>query len=173
MLGYDGEGGEGEQPFRDGFLETGDLGYLMEDGRLVLEGRVDGIFKSYGRRIAAAEIERAALRWPGVAAARCIAVPCPARGMRPVLFVEPEGRPGELRELEAVLKRELEGYKVPREIVLVEALPRSATGKIAARELERLWREGEPLAELGRGPLGCRFRRLDVSAPLSGRRALA
>jgi len=170
MLGYDGEG---EQPFRDGFLETGDLGYLTEDGRLVLEGRVDGIFKSYGRRIAAAEIERAALRWPGVAAARCIAVPCPARGMRPVLFVEPEGRPGELRELEAVLKRELEGYKVPREIVLVEALPRSATGKIAARELERLWREGEPLAELGRGPLGCRFRRLDVSAPLSGRRALA
>lgn len=171
MLGYEGEG---EQPFRDGFLETGDQGYLTGDGRLVLEGRVDGIFKSYGRRIATAEIERAALRHPGVAAARCIAVPCPVRGMRPVLFVEPEeSAEGLPRELEAALKRGLEGYKVPREIVLVEALPRSAAGKIAAAELERLWREGEPLAELGRGPLGCRFRRLHVSAPLAGRRALA
>lgn len=171
MLGYDGEGGE---PLRDGFLETGDLGSLTEDGRLVLEGRVDGIFKSYGRRIAAAEIERAALRAPGVAAARCIAVPCPARGMRPLLFVElDESADNPPRELEAALKRGLEGYKVPREIVLVAAMPRSATGKIAARELERLWREGEPLADLGRGPLGCRFRRLDVSAPLAGRQARA
>lgn len=174
MLGYDNDGGESGEPLRDGFLETGDLGFLTEDGRLVLEGRADGIFKSYGRRIAAAEIERAALCAPGVAAARCIAVPCSARGMRPLLFVElDEGADHPPRELEAALKHGLEGYKVPREIVLVAAMPRSATGKIAARELERLWREGEPLADLGRGPLGCHFRRLDVSAPLAGRQAHA
>jgi long-chain acyl-CoA synthetase len=163
MLGYDGEDA---QPFRDGFLETGDVGFLTPDGRLVVEGRRDGIFKSYGRRIAAAEIERAGLRCPGVAAAKCIAVPCATRGSRPVLFVQPEpGLDGLLdgaprAAVEAALRRELEPYKVPREIVVVDEMPRSPVGKIEARELERWWRLGLGAQELGRGPLGCRFRRL-------------
>ncbi len=132
---------------------------------MVVEGRGDGIFKSYGRRIAAAEIERAALGCAAVAAALCLAVPCPVRGMRPLLFVEVPGAPGgpaadPRPAIEAALKGALEPYKVPRDIVLVEALPRSAAGKASRRELERLWREGAPLADLGRGPLGCRFQRL-------------
>jgi acyl-CoA synthetase (AMP-forming)/AMP-acid ligase II len=178
MLGYDGAGEAplAADPEGDArTLDTGDLGYLTGDGRVVVEGRGDGIFKSYGRRIAAAEIERAALGCAAVASALCIAVPCPVRGMRPVLFVEspsssaesagsiglpsPDPRPA----IEAALKLALEPYKVPREIVLVESVPRSATGKASRRTLERLWREGAPLADLGRGPLGCHFKRLALA----------
>jgi acyl-CoA synthetase (AMP-forming)/AMP-acid ligase II len=165
MLGYEGERA---QPLRDGFLATGDLGALTPDGRLLVEGRRDGVFKSYGRRVAAAEIERAALGCPELAAASCIPVPCPVRGMRPILFVEPEG--GDLERflaagdprpaVEASLKRGLPPYKVPREIVFLAALPRSATGKVSHRALAELWREGPPVVDLGRGPLGCRFKRL-------------
>jgi acyl-CoA synthetase (AMP-forming)/AMP-acid ligase II len=160
MLGYDGEGAP---PLESGgFLDTGDLGHFTEDGRLVVEGRRDGVFKSYGRRIAAAEIERAALRCPEVAAAKCIAVPCPVRGMKPLLFVEPSGPAGSdpRPAIEATLKRELEPYKVPREIVLLRSVPRSPAGKINRRALEALWNAGPDLADLGRGPLGCHFKAL-------------
>jgi len=165
-LGYDcaegAEGGEEGLPLSGGFLDTGDVGHLTADGRLVVEGRRDGVFKSYGRRIAAAEIERAALRCPEVAAAKCIAVPCPVRGMKPLLFVEPAGRAGTdpRPAIEATLKRELEPYKVPREIVLLRAVPRSPAGKINHRALEALWSAGPDLADLGRGPLGCHFKAL-------------
>ncbi len=178
MLGYDGDGAGAAAALdpggsdRDRALDTGDLGYLTADGRVVVEGRGDGVFKSYGRRIAAAEIERAALACPRVTAALCIAVPCPVRGMRPVLFVEAPAVPGRppavCSALEAALKGALEAYKVPREIVLVEALPRSAAGKASRRTLERLWREGPPLADLGRGPLGCRFKRLVSTGATAG-----
>jgi hypothetical protein len=100
--------------------------------------------------------------------------------MRPVLFVELAGSAGSagsdtgdaapsalppISEIEIALKRGLEAYKVPREVVLVAAVPRSATGKASRRALERLWREGTALADLGRGPLGCRFRRLTGAGP--------
>jgi acyl-CoA synthetase (AMP-forming)/AMP-acid ligase II len=165
MLGYEGEA---SQPFADGWLLTGDLGRLTADGRLTVEGRRDGVFKSYGRRIATAEIERAALACPEVATAKCIPVACPVRGQRPLLFVEPAG-PGPLdgglkSRLEATLRRALLPYKVPREIVLVEAVPRSATGKVSHRALAELWRQGPPVTDLGRGPRGCRFKRLVLPA---------
>src|SRR5262249_39762655 len=113
MLGYDAEEAGAQAPPCTGVreLDTGDLGHLTADGRVVVEGRGDGVFKSYGRRIAAAEIERAALACPAVAAALCIAVPCPVRGMRPVLFVELAADAGDaIPAIEIALKRGLEAY---------------------------------------------------------------
>jgi acyl-CoA synthetase (AMP-forming)/AMP-acid ligase II len=165
MLGYL-EGGEAT-PLEAGWLATGDLGHLTADGRLLVEGRGDRVFKSYGHRIAPAEIEGAALALPAVAEAHCIPVPCPARGRRPVLFLEP-AEPldnGQLAAVEAALLGRLDPYKVPKDVVVVEALPRSAAGKVDLAALDRLWEELPGAAELGSGPAGCRFTGLGAEDP--------
>ncbi len=163
MLGY--LGGNLTQ-LTGGWHATGDEGYLTGDGRLVVEDRRDRVFKSYGHRVAPAEIEGAALAAAAVAAAGCIPVDCPARGRRPVLFLEaaePFGN-GHRAALEAALIRQLEPFKVPKDLVLIEALPRSAAGKVDLAALERLW-QGRPGAkDLGRGPAGCRFIELSRAA---------
>ena len=175
MLGY--LDGDDRAALDGGWLATGDLGHLTADGRLVVEERCDRVFKSYGHRVAPAEIERAARSLPAVAEARCIPVPCPARGRRPVLFLEsavPWGN-GHRMALEATLLRELDPFKVPKDVVVMETLPRSAAGKVDLAGLDRLWRHsvsGSPLAEsssevrpgvvdLGRAPAGCRFTGLE------------
>lgn len=159
MLGY---AGEGESPLRDGFLATGDLGHLDEAGRLVVRGRRDRTFKSYGHRVAAREVEVAVLGCQGVADACCIPVPCPDRGLRPLLFVEvpaAAGGAGVLSKaaLEAALLRRLDPFKVPKEVVVVEELPRTGSGKADIAALTQLWGRGPATADLGRGPAGCQF----------------
>ncbi len=166
MLGYLDDGGPSAKD--GGWLATGDLGHLTADGRLVVEGRRDRLFKTFGHRVAPAKIEGAALSQPAVAAAGCIPVACPARGQRPVLFVEPAApfENGQRAALEAALIRRLEPYKVPKDVVVVDSLPRSAAGKIDLAALERLWQVARPAAiDLGRGPAGCRFVGLRCAAP--------
>ncbi len=165
MLGY--LDGEGLSTPDGGWLATGDVGHLTADGRLVVEGRGDRLFKSFGHRVAPAEIEGVALSLPGVALAGCIPVPCQARGQRPVLFLEPAApfENGHRAELESALIGQLEPYKVPKDVVVAENLPRSAAGKVDLGALERLWQrrvadppaEGPAAVDLGRGPAGSRF----------------
>lgn len=156
MLGYLDPS---DPTLRDGWLATGDLGHLTAEGRLVVEGRRYRLFKSHGRHVAPLEIEGAALSSPAVAAAGCIPVPCPVRGRRPVLFLEPVAAlsNGQRSEVETALLSRLQPHKVPKDVVVLDALPRSAAGKVDVAALERLWRAQPPARELGRSAAGCRF----------------
>lgn len=168
MLSY---GDDDDSPLDpDGFLATGDLGTLDSVGRLTVTGRRDRIFKSYGHRIAAPEIEAVVLPLEDVASACCIPVPCPVRGQRPVLFLEltevgiARFTNGGRGNIESALIHHLEPYKVPKDIVLLETLPNLSMGKTDLAALGQIWQKAPRPEDLGQGPAGCRFRRFEAAA---------
>lgn len=126
---------------RDGLVTLGDIGYLDADGYLFLCDRASDLVISGGVNIYPAEIEHALIGLPGVRDCAVFGIPDPEFGERLMAHVEPapEARldPAGLR---AALGGLIAGYKVPRDIEIVPALPRDETGKIAKRLLrDRYW----------------------------------
>ena len=123
----------------DGWLRTGDNGWLDENGRLYFVDRKKDMLKSGGENVATAEVEVALLEHPDIVDVGVVGVPDDRWGEVPRAFVV--RRPGttvddgELRD--HVVER-LAKFKVPRDIVFVQALPRNESGKILKREL-RTW----------------------------------
>ena len=115
----------------DGLLSSGDIGHLDEAGRLFIDGRDDDMIVSGGENVFPAEIENLLVEHDGVVEAAVVGVPDPDFGQRLRAFVVT--RPGatpEPDELKSYVKANLARYKVPREIVFLDELPRNATGKI-------------------------------------------
>lgn len=118
----------------DGLYPTGDLGYLDEEGRLHVTGRLDHLIVSGGENIQPEEIERHLNTLPGVRMAVVVGVPDPEFGERPVAFVD---WAGEVRtDLDAELRRSLPGYKVPDAFYDMPADPTSGAMKVDRRALE-------------------------------------
>jgi long-chain acyl-CoA synthetase len=121
---------------RNGWLVTGDLGYLDDEGFLFLTGRTKEILKLGGHRVSAKEIEEAIARHPALMEVAVTGTTDPLAGEAAVAFVVK--RPGaELAEddVRRWAREHLAAYKVPRDVVFLEALPRTANGKIARAEL--------------------------------------
>jgi acyl-CoA synthetase (AMP-forming)/AMP-acid ligase II len=118
------------------WLRSGDLGYVDEDGYLYIVGRAKDIVIRGGNNIAATEVEGALYEHDGVLEAAVVGVPHDVLGEDVAAFVV--ARPGielDPDELRAFCAERLADYKVPRDIHLVDALPRNATGKVLKREL--------------------------------------
>ncbi|MBU6268527.1 MAG: AMP-binding protein [Sphingomonadales bacterium] len=117
------------------WLRTGDVGYLDDEGFLFLTDRKKDMILSGGENIASSEVERVIQAMPGVMDVAVVAVPDAKWGERPVAFVA-----GDVREdaVRAHCRAHLAGFKVPDRVVLVESLPRSASGKV----LKRVLRDG-------------------------------
>jgi len=125
----------------DGWLDTGDLGYLDSAGYLFLAGRSDDVINRGGEKIYPREIEEILLAQPGVRAAAVVGTPDEVLGERPVAYVVPDAG-WTAGELEALLRKvcaaELPRFKQPSEFRLVTELPLGPTGKIARRRLKDL-----------------------------------
>jgi O-succinylbenzoic acid--CoA ligase len=119
---------------KDGWLRTGDLGRLDEEGYLYVLDRRDDLIVSGGENVYPAEVEAALLAHPPVREAGVVGVEDPRWGQRVVAFVAADA-PVTPDELSDHLRRRLAGYKVPREYRFVEALPRNAAGKLLRRQL--------------------------------------
>ncbi|WP_149182176.1 acyl-CoA synthetase [Streptomyces sp. TRM49041] len=121
------------------FFTVGDLGYLDEDGYLFLRDRKIDLIISGGVNIYPAEIEAALLAHPAVADAAAFGVPHPDRGEEVKAIVEPaDGHAPDERlaaELLAHCTRRLAGYKRPRSLDFVAAMPRDPNGKLYKRRL--------------------------------------
>ncbi|MDE3082293.1 MAG: AMP-binding protein [Acidobacteriota bacterium] len=122
----------------EGWLATGDLGYLDEDGFVYLVGRTDDVINRGGEKVFPREIEEVAMEVPGVAGAVVVGVRDEVFGHVPVLYVElaDDGVSGVIPRLRDVLVANLTRVRRPVEIRVVSALPRHATGKIQKRGLD-------------------------------------
>lgn len=127
------------EAFQDGWFCTGDLGYLDADGYLYVLDRRSDLIISGGENVYPAEIESVLLAHPSVAEAGVCAQSDPRWGQVPLAFVVLHPNCSLTSEaLLAHVRRHLAGYKVPRQVIFVKALPRNASGKLLRRELLRL-----------------------------------
>jgi acyl-CoA synthetase (AMP-forming)/AMP-acid ligase II len=118
--------------FRDGWVHTGDLGMLDEDGYLTIKGRKKDMIVTGGQNVHAADVEAIILNFPGVADCAVFGLPDDLWGERVTAVVIPRDG-GELppSKLEAFCRRHLAGFKVPKQFVVEAApLPRTPTGKV-------------------------------------------
>jgi len=130
-------GGESKEVV-DGLMASGDVGRFDDQGRLHVEGRDDEMIVSGGENVFPQEVENCLARHEGVVDVAAIGVDDDQFGKRLRVFVVArEARPSE-DELKEWVRQNLARYKVPREIVFLDELPRNATGKILKRELARL-----------------------------------
>jgi O-succinylbenzoic acid--CoA ligase len=129
--------------FRDGWFRTGDLGSLDEEGYLFVLDRRDDLIVTGGENVAPAEVEAVLLAHPAVADAAVIGRADVEWGQRVVAAVvlRPGWRVSE-QELLAWCRQRLAGYKVPREIRFVSALPRTASGKLQRWLVRERWLGG-------------------------------
>jgi len=123
----------------NGWNVTGDTYRRDADGYYWYLARSDDMIVSSGYNIGAPEVENALLSHPAVAECAVIGVPCPERGQKVKAFVVLAGgaEPSDalIAELQAHAKGEIAPYKYPREIAFVDALPKTATGKLRRSEL--------------------------------------
>ena len=130
------------QTIRDGWLHTGDLARLDEDGYIYIVDRKKDVIIVGGMNVYPREVEDVIYQVPGVADAAVVGVPSSIKGEDVVAFVTlQEGFALEAEEILNHCRGRLAPFKVPREIVFVPELPKTAVGKILRREVRELARQ--------------------------------
>jgi len=141
MEGYHGQPEATAAVFTsDGWLRTGDLVAIRGDGQLEIRDRLKELIKVNGASVAPAEVELVLRQHPVVRDACVVGVPDPERREAPIAFVVLDGA-AEPSELLSFAGERLAGYKHPREVIVVDELPRLPTGKLLRRELRDRARE--------------------------------
>lgn len=134
---FEGYTGGGHKEMIDGLMSSGDVGRFGEDGRLYVEGRDDEMIVSGGENVFPKEVEDCLARHTAVVEAAAVGVDDADYGKRLRAFVVLDDTSVTEDDLKAWVKQNLARYKVPREIVVLDELPRNATGKVLKRELAK------------------------------------
>ncbi len=135
-LMFEGYTGGGTKASLDGLMSTGDLGYFDSEGRLFVAGRDDEMIVSGGENVFPREVEDVLADHDAVEEAAVIGVDDEKFGQRLVAFVVLRAdAEATAKELQDHVRDHLARFKVPREVVFVDALPRNAAGKVLKREL--------------------------------------
>jgi long-chain acyl-CoA synthetase len=136
MLGYWNRSDETAEILRDGWLYTGDIGYLDEDGYLFIVDRKKDVIKPGGFQVWPREVEEVIARHPAVAEVGVAGVPDGRQGETVVAWIvlhaDQRLSAGELRNW---CKEQLAAYKIPRRVRFVESLPKSPVGKVMRRAM--------------------------------------
>ncbi|WP_394828816.1 long-chain-fatty-acid--CoA ligase [Pendulispora albinea] len=141
MLGYWNDEEATRQTLRDGWIHTGDAGYLDADGYIYISDRIKDMICSAGENVYPAEIERVLSAHPAIREVAVIGVPHPEWGeaIKVVVSLEP-GAELDLRDMRTFCRGKLASFKVPSSLDIVDALPRTAIGKIKKTALrETYW----------------------------------
>jgi long-chain acyl-CoA synthetase len=136
MLGYFGNADASADAFIDGWLRTGDVGYVDEDGYVFLVDRIKDLIISSGFNVYPRTIEEALLVNPAVDECNVIGVPDEYRGEAVVAFVKlKEGQSITESDLKKFIADRLNKLEMPREIIFKDQLPKTLIGKLSKKEL--------------------------------------
>jgi len=145
MLGYWGQPEATAEAIEDGWLRTGDLGYLDEEGYLYVVDRKKDLIIRGGFRVFPRDVEEAMLEHPAVVGAGVVGRPDAAYGEEVVAFVElASGADATASDLVTYAKERIGGYKYPREVHLVGSLPLTPVGKVDRKALRAKLLEEAP-----------------------------
>ena len=127
----------GRESFQDGWFRTGDLGYLDEDGYLFIKGRLRELINRGGENIAPREVEEVLQGYPAVREVVVVGRPDPVYGEQPVAYLTVCGNwnTQDTAELRRYAVQRLSALKVPVDFIVLDTLPKNATGKIERRLL--------------------------------------
>src|SRR5262249_1638578 len=136
MAGYANDPEANAQVFRNGWLRTGDQGYLDEDGHLYMTGRLKETINRGGEKISPSEIDRVLETHEAVARAACFGIPHPSFGedIAAAIVVRPGYRVTSA-EIRRFAGAQLAASKLPRRIVFVPVIPAGPTGKFQRSKL--------------------------------------
>ena len=136
-MAFDGYTGGGGKEDMGGLLSSGDVGHFDEGGRLFIDGRDDEMIVSGGENVFPREVEDLLADHDGVDEAAVIGVDDEKFGQRLKAFVVPSnGKDLGEDEIKSYVKENLANYKVPKQVVFLEELPRNQTGKVLKKDLE-------------------------------------
>jgi fatty-acyl-CoA synthase len=136
---FEGYTGGGGKAIIDGLMSSGDVGYFDEHGLLYVSGRDDEMIVCGGENVFPAEVEDLISGHPEVVEATALGVEDKEWGHRLRAFVvKTEGATVDEDAIKAYVKDNLARYKVPREVIFMDELPRNPTGKILKRELREI-----------------------------------
>jgi acyl-CoA synthetase (AMP-forming)/AMP-acid ligase II len=143
MKGYWNKEEATKKAIVDDWFFTGDAGYFDPDGYLYIHDRVKDMIVSGGENIYPAEVENAIFGHPAVADVAVIGVPDERWGEAvKACVVKKPGRTATPAEIIAWARERIAGYKLPKTVDFVDALPRNPTGKVLRRELRKPYWEG-------------------------------
>ena len=134
--GYENDPAANQRVLRDGWFRTGDQGCMDADGYLTLLGRLDDVINRGGEKIAPPEVDAALLEHPAVALAVSFPVPHPTLHQEiAAAVVLQRGQHAGESELRQFVSERLAAFKVPREILITDALPQGPTGKLSRKAM--------------------------------------
>jgi fatty-acyl-CoA synthase len=139
MSGYWRNPAASAQALAGGWFHSGDAGHLDDEGRLWVDGRLKDMIISGGENVSPAEVETVLLDCPEVAEAAVVGRPDPRWGEAVVAVVVP--RPGAMlvpEQLLALFDGRLARFKQPKDVLIVDALPRTALGKVRKEDVRQL-----------------------------------
>jgi len=140
---FAGYTGGGSKEMQHGLMSTGDIGHFDQQGRLFVDGRDDEMIVSGGENVFPREVEELLAAHDAVLEVAAIGVPDGEFGQRLRVFVVL--RPGHTLDAAAVqahVRANLARYKVPRDVVFLEHLPRNPSGKVLKRQLAAIDADG-------------------------------
>jgi long-chain acyl-CoA synthetase len=142
MAGYYNDEEASRTAFQDGWLRTGDVGHLDEDGYVFLVDRIKDLIICSGFKIYPRIIEEALMTHPAVDETNVIGVPDSYRGEAPVAFVKLKaGQAATEADLKAFLADHVSKIEMPKEIIFKDALPKTLIGKLSKKELRTEYAE--------------------------------
>ena len=138
MTAYWQDKEETKRAMADGIIYSNDMGYIDDDGDIILMGRKGDVINVGGNKVSPDEIENAAKKMTGIVDCGCVGVEDSAKGQIPKLFVQmAPGADFDSKAIRSFLMASLEPYKVPVYIEQIATIPRTFNGKLMRKELKK------------------------------------
>jgi acyl-CoA synthetase (AMP-forming)/AMP-acid ligase II len=140
MVGYLNDPDKTAETVKNGWLHTGDLVRIDDDGNLFFVDRKKDMIKTGGYNVSSVDVERVLYQFPATLEAAVVGVPDPywSEAVTACIVLKP-GQDAKPEDFIAHCKEHLAGFKVPKSVQIVEALPKDTQGKILKRELRKLF----------------------------------